>query len=307
MLKNVVGSDDPKYTQQQDEEVYNFLPVKKLTVPVDLATVKAEGLVHEGDSVLSELKIDIPNRSYLLKNDLAIYAIIAANHWKRPICFTSTQELNDLGLQKYVRLRGLSYQLVPLDKGGVDNENAYNTIMKSFAYGSANKPGVYYDEENRRHLNSIRMAHSQVAFSLVDADKKDSAKNVLEHFDKNVLEPNFPYGMTSNRGNQQDAISTDFLQACFISGDLTLAKKVEASLKKDLQQQMRYYKALGDETSDDQLATNAYMVLQGKGGTLSDRQQQFTQDIFTTYRMLLQIDQMDKQYLGKPSVDNKLK
>jgi Protein of unknown function (DUF2723) len=307
MLKNVVGSDDPKYTQQQDEEVYNFLPVKKLTVPVDLATVKAEGLVHEGDSVLTELKIDIPNRSYLLKNDLAIYAIIAANHWKRPICFTSTQELNDLGLQKYVRLRGLSYQLVPLDKGGVDNENAYNTIMKSFAYGSANKPGVYYDEENRRHLNSIRMAHSQVAFSLVDADKKDSAKDILEHFDKNVLEPNFPYGMTSNRGNQQDAISTDFLQACFISGDLTLAKKVEASLKKDLQQQMRYYKALGDETSDDQLATNAYMLLQGKGGTLSDRQQQFTQDIFTTYRMLMQIDQMDKQYMAKPSVDNKLK
>ncbi len=140
------------------------------------------------------------------------------------------------------------------------------------------------------------MAHSQVAFSLVDAGKKDSARNVLEHFDKNVHEPNFPYGMTSNRGNQQDAISTDFLQACYIAGDLTLAKKVEASLKKDLQQQMRYYKSLGDETSDDQLATNAYMILQGKGGTLSDRQQQFTQDIFTTYRMLMQIDQMDKQF-----------
>jgi hypothetical protein len=303
ILKNVVGSDDPKYIQQQDEDVLNLLPVKKLTVPVDLATVKAAGLVHEGDSVLSELKIDIPaNRSYLLKNDLAIYAIIAANHWKRPICFTSTQELNDLGISKYVKLRGLSYQLVPLDKGGVDNDSAYNVIMKKFAYGSANKPGVYYDEENRRHLNSIRMAHSQVAYSLVDAGRKDSARNILDHFDKNVYEANFPYGMTSNRGNQQDAISTDFLQACYISGDLTLAKKVEASLKKDLQQQMRYYKALGDETSDDQLATNAYMILQGKGGTLSDRQQQFTQDIFTTYRMLMQIDQLGREFAPKPAI-----
>ena len=124
---------------------------------------------------------------------------------------------------------------------------------------------------------------------------------------KNVHESNFPYGMTSNRGNQQDAISTDFLQACYIAGDLTLAKKVEASLKKDLQQQMRYYKSLGDESSDDQLATNAYMILQGKGGKLSDRQQQFTQDIFTTYRMLMQIDQMDKQYSAKPPTDAKLK
>jgi Protein of unknown function (DUF2723) len=307
ILKNVVGSDDPKYTQTQDEDVLNLMPVKKLTVPVDLETVKAAGLVHDGDSVLSELKIDIPNRSYLLKNDLAIYSIIAANHWKRPICFTSTQELNDLGLNKYVRLRGLSYQLVPFDKGGVDVDDAYSTIMNKFAYGSANKPGVYYDEENRRHLNSIRMAHSQVAFGLVDAGKKDSAKNILEHFDKNVLESNFSYGMTSNRQNQQDAISTDFLQSCYISGDLTLAKKVEASVKKDLQQQMRYYKSLGDESSDDQLATNAYMLLQGKGGQLSERQQQFTQDIFTTYRMLLQIDQMDKQFSGKPAIDAKLK
>jgi hypothetical protein len=304
ILKNVVGSDDPKYTQTQDEDVLNLMPVKKLTVPVDLEAVKAAGLIHEGDSVLSELKIDIPNRSYLLKNDLAIYSIIAANHWKRPICFTSTQELNDLGLNKYVRLRGLSYQLVPFDKGGVDLDAAYQTIMNHFAYGSADKPGVYYDEENRRHLNSIRMAHSQVAFSLADAGKKDSAKNILNHFDKGVLESNFPYGMTSNRQNQQDAISTDFLQSCYIAGDLSLAKKVEASLKKDLQQQMRYYKSLGDESSDDQLATNAYMLLQGKGGQLSDRQQQFTQDIFTTYRMLLQIDQMDKQFSGKPAIDS---
>jgi len=174
-------------------------------------------------------------------------------------------------------------------------------------HGSADKPGVYYDEENRRHLNSIRMAHSQVAFGLADAGRKDSAKNILEHFDKGVLESNFSYGMTSNRQNQQDAISTDFLQSCYIAGDFTLAKKVEASLKKDLQQQMRYYKSLGDESSDDQLATNAYMMLQGKGGQLSDRQQEFTQDIFTTYRMLMQIDQMDKQYSAKPPTDAKLK
>ena len=64
-------------------------------------------------------------------------------------------------MSKYVRLRGLSYQLVPFDKGGVDMDAAYQTIMNHFAYGSADKPGVYYDEENRRHLNSIRMAHSE--------------------------------------------------------------------------------------------------------------------------------------------------
>ena len=126
---------------------------------------------------------------------------------------------------------------------------------------------------------------------------------MLEHFDQSVRETNFPYGMTSNRGNQQDGISLDFLQAAYASGDTVLARKVEASVKKDLQQQMRYYKGLGDEMTDDQLATQAYMILQNKGGSLSDKQMGFVQDIFTTYRMLMQIADVDKHYNGAPVLE----
>ena len=302
LLKNVVGSDDTKYSTNQTEDgsTINFFPVKKFSVPVDEDFVRKNGLVNPSDSVVKDLQINLSkDKNYLFKNDLAMYAVIAANKWKRPICFTSTQELSTLGLDKYVRLNGLSYQLVPVEKNASpDNDLAYKNVMENFAYGNADKPGVYYDEENRRHLNSIRLAHSTIAISLVQAGKKDSAVKVLEHFDQNVRESNFPYGMTSNRGNQQNAISTNFLQACYMAGDLTLAKKVEASLKKDLQQQLRYYKSLGDDpnVSDEQIATNAYMLLQGKGGTLSDRQMQFVQDIFTSYQMLMRIGEWDKQY-----------
>jgi len=298
ILKNVIGSDDPKYTAQQEEETLNLFPVRKFSVPVDVDKVKKNGMVNKGDSVVSELHLDLPQRNYLLKNDLAIYAVIAANKWNRPICFTSTQELNDLGLSKYVRLAGLSYRLVPSTGRTVDNDASYKTIMEKFSYGNADKAGVYYDEENRRHLNTIRLAHAEVAMSLADAGRKDSARQILEHFDRNVKESNFSYGMTTNRGNQQNGISTEFLQACFAAGDSNLAKKVETSLKKDLLQQMKYYKSLGDDgnISDDQLANNAYMLLQGKGGNLAEKQAPFAQDIFLTYRMLMQIAEMDKQY-----------
>ncbi|MBN9037827.1 MAG: thiamine phosphate synthase, partial [Rhizobiales bacterium] len=200
VLKNVTGSDEPAFTRQAGNgNTVNLVPTHKFSVPVDLNTVRTNGTVHEGDSVVSELHLDIPEqRNFLVKNDLAILAIIAANKWNRPICFTSPQELGDLGLSKYVRLRGLSYQLVPVLNGNVDNDVAYKTIMEKFTYGNASTPGVYYDEENRRHLNSIKFAHAQIAMSLVDAGKKDSARKVLEHFDQNVLESNFPYGMTSN-------------------------------------------------------------------------------------------------------------
>jgi hypothetical protein len=302
MMKNVIGSDDVKYSTNQTEDgsTINFFPVKKFSVPVDENFVRQNGVVHSTDSVVKELQIDLSkDKNYLFKNDLAMYSIIAANKWERPICFTSTQELNSLGLDKYVRLTGLAYQLVPVLNGNVDNDVAYKTVMEKFAYGGANRNGVYYDEENRRHLNSIRLAHAQIAISLAQAGKKDLAKNVLEHFDQNVKESNFPYGMTSNRGNQQNAISMNFLQACYMAGDMELAQKVTASVKKDLQQQMRYYKSLGDDPTiaDEQLASNAYMMLQGKGGSLTDRQSQFVQDIFTTYQMLMHMGELEKQYL----------
>ncbi len=303
ILKNVVGSDDPRFsTQTNNGGTVNLVPVQKFSVPVDVNTVRGNGTVHSGDSVVPELHLDIPQqKNYLVKNDLAILAIIAANKWKRPICFTSPQELGDLGLSKYVRLRGLSYQLVPVENANVDNREAYKTLMEKFTYGNAGTPGVYYDEENRRHLNSIKFAHAQVALSLAQAGEKDSARKVLEHYDQNVLESNFPYGMTSNMNNLHDYFSFRFLEACYQAGDLKLAQKVSASLKKDLTQQMAYYKSLGEGMTDEQMAVNAQMMMQGKGGNLSDRQAHFAQDIVSSYQILLQMEEWDKQYNGKPA------
>jgi len=310
VLKDVVGSDDSRYQTSSDEgDVYNFLPTRKLAVPVDSNLVRSNGTVQAGDSVVSQLRLDISkNKNYLFKNELAVLAIIAANKWQRPICFNSTYELEDLGLTKYIRQDGLAGRLVPVESknanfGFYNTPVAYNNIMTKFSYGNAITPGVYYDEENRRHLNTLRAAHAQLALTLVAEGKKDSAKNILEHFDKNVYEPNFPYGMTSNRGNQHDRISMSFLLASYQSGDLTLAQKVAASLKKDLNQQMRYYASLGESMSNEQLAVNAQMALQGKGGNLSDRQGgSIAQDILSTFQMLLQLDDWDKQFgHAKPS------
>jgi hypothetical protein len=308
MFKDVVASSDPRYQsppQGEDGDVYQYLPTHHLSVPVDSNLVRRTGLVHPTDSVVSELHIDISkNKNYIVKNELAVLAIIAANKWQRPICFNSTYELEDLGIAKYIRQTGLAGVLVPVESknaafGFYDNDVAYRTMMTKFAYGNAITPGVYYDEENRRHLNTIRAAHAQLALSLIDAHKVDSARKLLEHFDQNVYEPNFPYGMTSNRGNQQNRISMSFLLACYECGDLQLAKKVAASVKKDLKQQMRYYASLGDNLPDDQLAINAQMVMQNKGGNLSDKQSAYVQDIVSSYQMLLQLDDWEKQF-GSP-------
>jgi signal-transduction protein with cAMP-binding, CBS, and nucleotidyltransferase domain len=57
------------------------------------------------------------------------------------------------------------------------------------------------------------------------------------------------YGMTS-RGNLHNRNSLVFLEACYLAGDTTLAAKVSASVKKDLEQQVRFYNSLSGRKAD---------------------------------------------------------
>jgi len=299
VLKDVVGSDDPRYSvQTQSGDLLNVMPVKKVSIPVDVEKVKKNGTVNPGDTVVSTLLLDI-KKSYLFKNDLAVLALIAANKWDRPIYFTSLQEIDDLGLAPYVRMEGLTYRLVPVANNNVDNDKSYRNVMDKFAYGNAVTKGVYFDEENRRHINSLRATHAILAMNLVDAGKLDSARKILNKYDKEVNSENVPYGFTSNRGNQHNRVSMSFLLAAYQAKDDALSKKVSASLKKDLEQQMRYYRLLGDHTQDLQMAEEAMRYLQGQENpdrTLSKKQKMFAQDIISTYQMLQNLNEWQAQF-----------
>ncbi len=243
MMKDYAGSDDPgKMEQTRDGIGINTYPTKKVTVPVDAALVRKNGTVSATDSVVSQLQFDIP-KTVLQKNDAAILNIIAANKWKRPIYFTS--ERISLGFDKYIRQDGLTYRLVPVENAELNKEWIVDKMMNKFVFGGANKPGVYFDEENRRHLNSIRLAYASAAGNLADHGSKEEAKKMLNKCDQNMLDQNFAYGSVS-RFQQHDYISMQFLEASYKAGDTVLADKVEKSVKKDLEQQMAYYAALGN-------------------------------------------------------------
>ncbi len=237
MMKDFGGSNDPTRTDQRNG--YNIFPTKKVFVPVDVNLVKQNGTVNASDSVLTQLNFDIP-KNYLYKNDAAILNIIAANKWKRPIYFTSLYD--DLGFKPFLRMDGLSYRLVPVANNDVNRETISKTMMEKFAFGGANLQGTYFDEENRRHLNSIRLAFAQAASSLSE-DKKEEAKKLLNKCDKMMLEANMPYGMAS-RYQQQNEFSIQMLLASYRCGDTTLSTKINGALKKDMTEQAAYYESL---------------------------------------------------------------
>ena len=78
-LKDVTGSDDPKYSRLTDDgDTLNYFPVHKTSVAVDGPLVRSNGTVNPGDSVVSELHLDIAkDKNYLLKNELGVLAVIA--------------------------------------------------------------------------------------------------------------------------------------------------------------------------------------------------------------------------------------
>jgi hypothetical protein len=295
-MKNIVGSEDSRYTTVTDDgETYHLLPMNKFSIPVNPAKAIASGAARQGEKMTDQLLLDFSAKNFLFKHELAPLAIIAANKWERPICFASSQTAADYGLDKYVRSKGLVYQLSPVENSEVDNESAYNTVMKHFQYGNTHKAGMYLDETNRLRLNVIKMAHVQLAMSLARAGDKQRAKQVLRRFDEHVNPANMPYGFTSNRGNQHNIMSLQFLQACYLAGDMELAAKVKASLRKDLQQQMEYYRSLGEEPqSDEELAKNAYTLMQGGGAALSNHQVSFANDILSSFQLLNQLNEWEK-------------
>jgi hypothetical protein len=300
VFRNVIADPLGKYQASTQEGPVNIFPTHKFKVPVNKANALASGIAKPTDILVDELLIDFnPNRQYLLKNEMAIYAIIATSQFKRPICFTSTQELKEMGLDKYVRQTGMSYQLVPAIGQSIDTDISYKNIMTKFTFGNAKNPNVYFDEENRRHLNSIRLTIAQIAQALVSEGKLDSARQIIRKLDSETNEKSFPYGMTSNRGNQHNYFSYILLQSCYAAGEMNIAKKIASSVLKDLNQSIAYYKSLGDPMSEDQYMQNLENAYQNKPNGLSNKQIVFVQDALTTYQLIAAIEKMNQDFAVK--------
>lgn len=117
--------------------------------------------------------------------------------------------------------------------------------MNNYAFGNCQIKGVYFDEENRRHLNSIRLAYAQSAAALAENGKTEEAKKLLHKCDSMMNKENMPYAMVG-RYQQHNQISLQMLYACYRAGDNALADKISKNLTKDMQQQAAYYQSLPD-------------------------------------------------------------
>jgi hypothetical protein len=296
LMKDFVGSDDPaNQVPMSDGTNINYFPVKKVSVPVDINTVRSNGTVNANDSVVSELRFEIA-KSILMKNDMAVLNVIAANKWKRPIYFTSPGS-QGMGFDRYLRADGLSYRLVPVEMtpdNTVNGEWAKNVLMNKFAFGNAQTKGVYFDEENRRHLISIRQAYAEAANNLASQGKKEDAKALLNKVDKGMLEENMPYGLVS-RGNQHNMVSVQLAEAAYKADDQQLAGKISTRVRKDLDEQLAYYAYLGN-MSVPEMRQAVQDIMENKADNLSNRQKGVFQEMRMAFGLKDYLDNVERSF-----------
>jgi hypothetical protein len=119
----------------------------------------------------------------------------------------------------------------------------YQNLMEDFRFGGANKKGVYFDEENRRHLLNIRAVYAEAAGNMADNGQKEKAIQLLAKAEEGIDPENLPYGYVS-RYSSHNQTGLQYLEAAYKAGDRELAEKIRLGVRKDLEQQQAYYNYL---------------------------------------------------------------
>jgi len=168
----------------------DFFPTKNFSLKVDKQKVLANGTVSadRADRVLDKLDWTI-EKNYIMKNDLIILDILAANNWERPVYFAiTTGNEAYIGLTPYFQLEGLAYRLVPYKAQSYDGQTGevhadimFDNLINKFVWGGMEKGNIYMDENNRRMCMNFRNNFSRLAEEYHRLGKPEKAKQVLDH------------------------------------------------------------------------------------------------------------------------------
>lgn len=189
LIKFLASDESANKVQTQGGSELSYLPTNKIWIPVDSAAAVNNGTVSKKDAgrILKGIPWKIKN-SYLMKNDLMVFDIIATNNWKRPVYFAITVgDDSYLNLEDYFQLEGMTYRLVPLRNnsfdgqiGKVNTDIMYKNMMETFKWGGMENGNVYMDENNLRMTMNFRNNFARLADELVNEGQKDKALKALD-------------------------------------------------------------------------------------------------------------------------------
>ena len=241
-LKHILqqqGADLSEYSENSQNIV--FYPTNKIRVPVNKKNVLESGLVKAKDSALivDFIDIDLP-QSAITKKSMMMLDILANNDWKRPLYFSggSFDDAEYIWMKDYLQLDGLAYKLVPIkterrssfEMGRIDSDLMYD-IVKKWDWGNSGSPDIYHDPQTRIQGLSLRSNLARLMEKLIEENKIDKAKDVIE-----IAMTNMPldyYGYYT--------FVEPFVDGYYKVGEVTKAQELFEKLKNKYQERLEYY------------------------------------------------------------------
>ena len=241
-LKHILqqqGADLSEYSENSQNIV--FYPTNKIRVPVNKKNVLESGLVKAKDSALivDFIDIDLP-QSAITKKSMMMLDILANNDWKRPLYFSggSFDDAEYIWMKDYLQLDGLAYKLVPIkterrssfEMGRIDSDLMYD-IVKKWDWGNSGSPDIYHDPQTRIQGLSLRSNLARLMEKLIEENKIDKAKDVIE-----IAMTNMPldyYGYYT--------FVEPFVDGYYKVGEVTKAQELFEKLKIKYQERLEYY------------------------------------------------------------------
>ncbi|HPS25409.1 MAG TPA: hypothetical protein PLB28_07510, partial [Bacteroidales bacterium] len=179
--------------QLNDGTFLNYLPARKLRIPVNKENALACGIVspQDADRIPEYMDIDIPeNKNSLLKVEMMFLDLLANYQWDRPIYIVSKGGDLNLGIKDYLRYEGMAYKLMPFkvpdlqaDVPEMDADKMYDLLMNVYKWGRMDEPGVLLDFHVTYLIliqQAVRQMHSQVAKALILKGENTKAEEVLD-------------------------------------------------------------------------------------------------------------------------------
>ncbi len=206
VIDEFIALDDKDTKIKTSAGMRNYMPTDKLKItikPSDKDALIKQNIIKNKNDIVDEIKWKITGQG-IAKNQMMVLDILAHNNWERPIYFAITVgRENFMGLEKYFQLEGLAYRFLPVktnkntqnnvDIGIVNSDIMYKNMMETFNWKSISDPNIYIDETNSRMAMNFRNNFARLANQLIEENKLDSAKLVLDKCIEVLPSNNYPY------------------------------------------------------------------------------------------------------------------
>ena len=291
------------YSVESSNNPYGITEIRypMVYIPVDAEQAIKAGVVREEqrDQIQQSINLDLQRMgSGMTSSQLMSFDIIASSiseGWKRPCYFAMTVPTSYyLGLDPYLRLTGLVYQVTPLinddNRGdvGVSTDIMYDNVVNKFLWGGLDKakPGtLYLDETVSRMVTTMRSALLDLSSNLVNegtlaksgeytipagmtqeayvADRYKKARTILDLMIEKLPTATCPF--TVQMGAQ---VATVYYNLGMVSGDKSCMEKAEKILESEIIRYagyLRFYQSLDASqysqlTSADKYIDQQYML-----------------------------------------------